>query len=135
MDWLNYAYPAVGVVLGGGGIAAFYKARQDARKGLRETELAEDVELANQWRAIIETQTKSLLDPLTDQVAHLQASETTLRVQVRELRDEVAELREERRGFQYRETLLWDWTDRLVDHVNAHRPPPAPDPPSGLKRP
>lgn len=127
MEWLNYALGAVALLGGSGGIAAFYKARQDAKQGVKQGEIDEDVAISEQWRNIIETQTKSLVDPLTGQVARLQG-------EVVVLQKKVTELEEQNKDHRKRELLLWQWADVLVAHIDAEKPPPAPSRPGGLER-
>lgn len=126
-EWLTWGFSAIGVLAGSGGLVTWYKARQDARLGMRKAELDEDTYLAEQWRSLIEAQSKALIDPLTARVTSLTAEMTVLQ-------GKVSALEEERKEWKTREGLLWDWADMLVLHIDRELPPPAPERPEGLRR-
>lgn len=126
-EWLTWVFGAIGVLAGSGGLVGWYKARQDSRLGHRKAELDEDTYLAEQWRSLIEAQSKALIDPLTARVTSLTAEMTVLQ-------GKVSALEEERKEWKTREGLLWDWADRLVDHIRLQKPPPEPERPEGLRR-
>lgn len=125
--WLTWVAAALSVIVGSGGLVAWYKARQDSKLGLKKAELEEDTYLAEQWRSLIETQSKALIDPLTNRVAALTAEMTVLQ-------EKVSALEKERKDWTIREGLLWDWADMLVLHIDRELPPPAPERPEGLRR-
>lgn len=126
-EWLTWVFGAIGVLAGSGGLVGWYKARQDSRLGVKRAELDEDTYLAEQWRSLIETQSKALIDPLTARVTSLTAEMTVLQ-------GKVSALEEERKEWKTREGMLWDWADRLVLHIDRELPPPAPPRPEGLRR-
>lgn len=131
---LAWVYPLLTLLLGGGGVAGWYKFRQDAKKGTRETDIAEDVAISDQWRQIIEVQSKALLDPLTDRVATLQAEVTVLSDKVKTLEKAEREWKLERDELTYSHDLLWGWADQLVHHIEQGFGPPAPEQPTKLRR-
>lgn len=126
MEWLNYVYGFVALLLGGGGLAALYKARQDAKQGAKQGEIDEDVAISEQWRNVIETQTKSLVEPLVGQVARLQG-------EVSVLQGEVRALKEEKNVLIGRADAYEDYIDILVRHIREELPPPEPARPVTLK--
>lgn len=60
-------------IFGTGGIAAFKKARDDKRLGVRAQESTEDDALAGRWQSLIETQTTALLAPMAKRLAEVEA--------------------------------------------------------------
>ena len=126
-EWLTWVFGAIGVLAGSGGLVGWYKARQESRLGVKRAELDEDTYLAEQWRSLIETQSKALIDPLTARVTSLTAEMTVLQ-------GKVSALEEERKEWKTREGMLWDWADMLVLHIDRELPPPAPKRPEGLRR-
>ena len=126
-EWLTWVFGAIGVLAGSGGLVGWYKARQDSRLGMRKADLDEDTYLAEQWRSLIEAQSKALIDPLTARVTSLTAEMTVLQ-------GKVSALEEERKDWTVREGMLWDWADMLVNHIRLQLPPPEPSKPEGLKR-
>ena len=121
MTWSEFApwVPAVlSVLLGSGGAVAWYQARADSRRGVRDLEIAEDAAASARWQAIVKTQTESLLEPLMKRVGALEV--------------EVAELRREKTEWERRERLWERWAMSLVGHINDRKDPPPPAPPDGL---
>lgn len=78
IPWLVPTIAILTLLLGGGGIGALLKVRHDKRMGVAQQEVAEDDALSNLWKAIIEAQTKSLLEPLTTELADLRGRFTVL---------------------------------------------------------
>ncbi|AWY05296.1 hypothetical protein QDA01_gp64 [Microbacterium phage Cinna] len=74
IPWLGPAIAVVTVLLGGGGLAALFRLRHDKRIGIAQQETAEDDALSNRWKAIIEAQTASLLEPMTRRLATLETT-------------------------------------------------------------
>src|SRR6478735_2486463 len=67
LPWVATIVPlAVALVAG---FNAWHKQRHDRRSGVAATEVAEDDSEAARWKSIIETQTKSLLEPMKQQLA------------------------------------------------------------------
>lgn len=81
-DWLAPTVSILALLLGGGGIGAIWKARHDAKQGVAQQEVAEDDALSNRWRAIIETQTKSLLEPMQKRLGEVETEVATLKVEL-----------------------------------------------------
>lgn len=125
MEWLNYVYGFVALLLGGGGFAALYKARQDAKQGAKQGEIDEDVAISEQWRNVIETQTKSLVEPLVGQVARLQGELSVLQGEVRALKEEKNVLIGRADSYEV-------YIDTLVQHIDSGKGPPAPSRPEHL---
>jgi len=126
MEWLTYVVGAISLLGGGTGIAAIYKARQDAKQGIRQGEIDEDVAISEQWRNIIETQAKSIVDPLVAQVARLQG-------EVSVLQKEVKALKEEKNTLINRADSYEAYIDTLIQHILATVGPPVPERPPHLK--
>jgi hypothetical protein len=77
----------VTTLLGAGGIVAWRRLSHDKKIGVAAQETAEEDAEATRWRSIIETQTKSLLEPmqkqLTEHAAKIQLLEQELAVSKR----------------------------------------------------
>lgn len=82
IPWLGTAITILSLALGGGGIAALFKIRHDKRMGIAQQEVAEDDALSNRWRAIIETQTKVLLEPMQKRLADVEIEVGTLKTEL-----------------------------------------------------
>lgn len=78
LPWLTPTIAILTLILGGGGIAALLKVRHDKRMGVAQQEAAEDDALSNRWKAIIEAQTASLLEPMTRRLVTLEEKVGTL---------------------------------------------------------
>jgi len=78
IPWVTPVIAILTMVFGGGGIAAWVKVRYDKRLGVAQQETAEHDSLASRWRAIIETQTKALLEPMTLRIGTLEGKVSTL---------------------------------------------------------
>lgn len=126
MEWLTYVVGVISLLGGGTGIAAIYKARQDAKQGIRQGEIDEDVAISEQWRNIIETQAKSIVDPLVAQVARLQG-------EVSVLQKEVKALKEEKNTLINRADSYEAYIEDLVQHILTTVGPPVPERPPHLK--
>lgn len=74
IPWLTPTIAVLTLLLGGGGIAALLKVRHDKRMGVAQQETAEDDALSNRWKAIIEAQTASLLEPMARRLVSLEES-------------------------------------------------------------
>jgi hypothetical protein len=81
-SWVSSLIGTLTILLGGGGLAALMKVRHDKRMGIAQQEAARNDAVATQWEAmskaqsehwqgIIEKQTKSLLEPLSRELAEL----------------------------------------------------------------
>jgi len=119
MPWLTPLIAIATIVLGGGGLAALLRVRHDKRLGVAQQETAEDDALSNRWRAIIETQTKVLLEPMEKQIGELKG-------EVAGLKTEVAESRRKYWGAIGYIRTLNNWIARhLPESVEQVPPPPA----------
>lgn len=72
-QWLGPLITVVTLLFGAGGIVAWRRLTHDKKMGVAQQEVAEDDALANRWKAIIEAQTKSLLEPMTTRLADVEA--------------------------------------------------------------
>lgn len=126
MTWYEYVYGVVALVLSGGSAGVIYKARKEAKNGLKQVEINGDIAVSDQWRQIIETQTKAIVDPLVAQVSRLQGDVTVLQQKVEGLQQEKTDLI--RRADSYE-----DYIDDLVKHILDRKGPPAPDRPPHLR--
>lgn len=72
MPWLAPLIAIAGLLLGSGGIVAWRRLTHDKRIGIAQQETVEDDSLSNRWKAIIEAQTKVLLDPMTNRIGTLE---------------------------------------------------------------
>ncbi|AWY05397.1 membrane protein [Microbacterium phage Metamorphoo] len=119
MPWLGPLIAVATIVLGGGGLAALLRVRHDKRIGVAQQETAEDDALSNRWRAIIETQTKVLLEPMEKQIGELKG-------EVAGLKSEVAESRRKYWGAIGYIRTLSNWIARhLPESIEQVPPPPA----------
>jgi len=120
MPWLVPLITIATLLLGGGGIAAYYKVRVDKQLGVAQQESVEDDALSSRWRSIIETQTKVLLEPMKVELAEVKA-------EVKELRQEnEATKRKYWSAISYIRNLLM-WIGRhLPDDLEITQVPPPP---------
>jgi hypothetical protein len=86
IPWLTPAITIVTILLGGGGLAALLRLRHDKRIGIAQQETAEDDAISNRWKAIIEAQTQSLLEPMTRRLVTLEESVGRLETELGESR-------------------------------------------------
>lgn len=118
--WLPVMIALVTGILGSGGVAAWMKTRADKRLGIASQEVQEDDALANRWRAIIETQTKSLLEPMQKRLYDV---EQELGVMKRELE---SSRRKYWSAISYIRTLL-SWIARhMPEDIETTNPPTPP---------
>ena len=73
MPWLTPLIAISTLLLGSGGVVAWRRLTYDKRIGVAQQETAEDDALSNRWKAIIEAQTKSLLEPLQTRLRDVEA--------------------------------------------------------------
>lgn len=106
--WMPVVIAVVTGLLGSGGVAAWLKIRHDKRIGVASQEVAEEEALSNRWRAIIETQTKALLEPMQKRLADV---EVELALMKQELE---ASRRKYWSAISYIRTLL-TWIARHID--------------------
>ena len=82
LPWLGTAIAVLTVLFGTGGVVAFYKARHDAAQGVAQHEVVADDSIANRWKAIIEAQTISLLDPMQRRLKEVEGKVSTLETEL-----------------------------------------------------
>lgn len=84
IPWLGPVITLLMGLAGGGGIVAWFRLRHDKRIGVAQQEVAEDDALSNRWKAIIEAQTKSLLEPMQTRLRDVEGKVTDLEGQLGE---------------------------------------------------
>ncbi|QGJ88900.1 hypothetical protein PBI_TEAMOCIL_46 [Microbacterium phage Teamocil] len=118
MPWLTPLIAIGTLLLGSGGVVAWRRLTHDKRIGVAQQETAEDDALSNRWKAIIETQTKVLLEPMQAQIASL----------TREVGEVKVELEASRRKYWSAIThirTLYNWIARhLPEDIESTAPPP-----------
>jgi hypothetical protein len=73
IPWLTPVIAILTLLLGSSGVVAFYRARHDARRGVSQQAVATDDSVSNRWKAIIEAQTKTLLEPMSVRISTLES--------------------------------------------------------------
>lgn len=94
VDWMNevpvwitsVAIPLAVVLFGGGGLAAILRARSDAKIGVADQENAEEDSQSDRWKAIIEVQTRAVIEPLERKVAALDSKVTAQDQEIQSLK-------------------------------------------------
>lgn len=107
--WLTPLIAVMTLLLGGGGIAALYKARSDAKHGVAQQETAEDDALTSRWKTIIQTQTEVLLEPM--------------RVRLTELEEKIGRLEGELETSRRKYWNAVAYIRTLLIWINRHMPP------------
>lgn len=69
--WMTAIVGVLSLLFGSGGAVAWRKMRNDSKLGVAQQETAEDDAISARWKAIIETQTKVLLEPMQGEIASL----------------------------------------------------------------
>lgn len=121
IPWLAPAITVATLLLGSGGIVAWRRLTHDKRIGVAQQETAEDDALSNRWKAIIETQTKVLLEPMQVQLAEVKA----------EVREVKADLEASRRKYwsaitYIRNLLTWIGRHTPLADLETTQPPQPP---------
>lgn len=115
MSWVPTAASLVVGTVGAGGLAALLRVAHDhaiaRRTALRDDDAAGDAH----WSSLVEAQTRSLLEPLQQQVDRHAARIGELEAEVREVRDR-----------HWRALRL---INALYAHIARHSAPDAPPPP------
>ena len=115
MSWVPTAVSLVVGTVGAGGLAALLRVAHDhaiaRRTALRDDDAAGDAH----WSSLVEAQTRSLLEPLQQQVDRHAARIGELEAEVREVRDR-----------HWRALRL---INALYAHIARHSAPHAPPPP------
>jgi len=115
MSWVPTAVSLVVGTVGAGGLAALLRVAHDhaidRRTALRDDDAAGDAH----WSSLVEAQTRSLLEPLQQQVDRHAARIGELEAEVREVRDR-----------HWRALRL---INALYAHIARHSAPDAPPPP------
>lgn len=127
IPWLAPAIALLTIALGGGGIAALLRLRHDKRMGVAQAEVAEDDALSNRWKAIIETQTTVLLEPMKHELATAKSDLADLKLEFKEMK---LELETSRRKYwsaiSYIRSLLTWIARHMPEDVGTTQVPPAP---------
>lgn len=123
IPWLQPALAVAALLLGSGGVVAWRRLTLDKRIGVAQQEVTEDDSVANRWKAIIEAQTKTLLEPMVTRIGTLESKVTTLET----------ELETSRRKYWSAVTYIRG----LLTWIARHLPPDietttVPQPPAGL---
>lgn len=118
--WLGSVIGLVTLLLGSGGVVAWRRLSHDKRQGIAQQELAEDDALTARWRAIIEVQTKSLLEPMQTRLKDVEGKVAGLEQELADSRRKYWSL------ISYVRTLL-TWIARHmpdeIDHAQVPSPP------------
>lgn len=109
MPWLQPLILIGTLLLGSGGVVAWRRLTHDKKIGVAQQETAEDDALSNRWKAIIEAQTKVLLEPMTSRIATLETKVGTLE----------ADLEASRRKYWSAVTYI----RQLLTWISRHLPP------------
>jgi hypothetical protein len=127
IPWLAPAIAFLTIALGGGGIAALLRLRHDKRMGIAQQETTEDDAISNRWKAIIETQTKVLLEPMREELSATKSDLAGVKVEMREMK---AELEASRRKYwsaiSYIRSLLTWIARHMPESIETTQVPPAP---------
>lgn len=98
IPWLGPAIAVATILAGSGGIVAWLRLRHDKRMGVAQADVAEDDALSNRWKAIIEAQTQSLLEPMATRLRDVEGKverlETELAMSRRKYWSAVAYIRQ-----------------------------------------
>lgn len=82
IPWLGSVTALLVVLLGSGGFVAWRRLAHDKKMGVAQQEAAEDDAISNRWKAIIEVQTKALVEPLTARLATVEDEVKKLNVEL-----------------------------------------------------
>lgn len=120
IPWLVPITSIVVVLLGSGGFVAWRRLAHDKKVGIAQQELAEDDAIANRWRAMIETQTVSLLTPMAARLGTLEEKVTHLEMELAESRAKYWS------AISYIRSLLTWIARHMPEGVDTTQVPPAP---------
>lgn len=122
-DWLAAGLGFLSALVGSGGVVAIYKARHDRKAGVAQQELDEGEAISAHWRSIIETQTKSLLEPMQKRLGEVEDEVKVVKV-------ELAKSRQKYWSAISHIRTLYTWISRhLPPEVEATQ---IPEPPAAL---
>lgn len=82
IPWLGPLITVVTLLFGAGGVVAWRRLTHDKKIGVAQQEVAEDDALAKRWQAIIETQTKVLLEPMKAELAEVKGEVKEMRLEL-----------------------------------------------------
>lgn len=123
IPWLGPTAAVVTVLFGSGGVIAWLRYRYDRRIGVAQQETAEDDALANRWKAIIQTQTESLLEPMQKEL-------TTAKNDLAEMKRDMQSIRVEleMRTRKYWSAIMhirtmYTWIARQMPEAQVPEPP------------
>lgn len=115
-SWVTVMLVLGPILIGGGGITAFLKARWDRRAGVQAHEVEEDDAIVQRWEALTKAQVEMLLNPLSSRLA-------TLEEKVRELE---AALEVSRKKYWTAIVYVRALLTLLHRHASTVSPPPPP---------
>lgn len=86
VNWLPTIITILTLLLGSGGLVAWRRLTHDKRLGIQQQELAEDDAFSARWKAIIETQTTTLLEPMQKRLGDVETEIRTVKTELEESR-------------------------------------------------
>jgi hypothetical protein len=81
--WVTLLLGAVSLLLGGGGIVALVRARNDKIQGVAAQETEDENSQASRWKSIADTQLAALIQPLADRLAVVEAELIAIKAELR----------------------------------------------------
>jgi len=129
VDWgevVGNLYPVFGLLMGAGGLTAFYQARNDAKKGFKEVEIASDAADTDYLETVIKMQSEAILKPLQERVGSLERDLETVKGTVASLEQEKFQLIRRADAYEI-------YIERLKNHIDQGLGPPSPERPENLK--
>ncbi len=82
MPWLVPVITILSAIIGSQGVSALLRLRHDKRLGIAQQDVAEEDAEAKRWQAIIETQTRVLLDPMVVKIKSLEDEQSRLHTEL-----------------------------------------------------
>jgi hypothetical protein len=116
--WLTPLIAIAALLIGGGGVASWYRIRVDKALGVASQEVNEDDALVGRWERIIKAQTESLVQPLQTRLKEVED-----KVQKLELELTVTKTKYWRAIAHIRSLISW------IKHHASHVEAPTPTPP------
>lgn len=113
--WLSAIVAALAVLFGGGGVVALLRIRLDKKQGIAQQDLDENEAQAQRWKAIIETQTKNLLEPMEKRLEAAERKVVAVQKEVDGLRESLTK----------RTQMYWSAVNhirRLYSWIKKHTP-------------
>lgn len=89
-DWIAFI-GSIGILVGGGGgIIAWFRLRDDSKKGVRQENRSDSDSLNAQAVALVETQFNYFIKPLRDELEQVKRTVTELEAQIKTHKDKYA---------------------------------------------